>query len=311
LACDSPDTLSETDSQASLRLRRKLPLLPPDQEAALLPSVQKKKLELAKSQQQQQQQLVSVQERIKAYSNLRQGSLTEANASSGVDRGYSGGASAAGSFSGLTRPTSETNLRQLAYGESMASSLTARPGSALGLLQGSSIVNANGLRSSINSNLTSASNLVSSVARSNPSISIKSEDQTLRESLAAILPPDLRHLVGAPSTNLVTTSSTTNDSSTILSVVIEISLPDGKKNNNLKHFFRILFQGRNSDGGARRLARIAVDTSSSIGGGAAETNGRSSSTEEPNGQGSRTRVEDPPRIGKICRTQRSNEKVFF
>ena len=65
LACDSPDTLSETDSQASLRLRRKLPLLPPDQEAALLPSVQKKKLELAKTQQQQQQQLVSVQERIK------------------------------------------------------------------------------------------------------------------------------------------------------------------------------------------------------------------------------------------------------
>ncbi|XP_046456940.1 uncharacterized protein LOC124204006 isoform X4 [Daphnia pulex] len=224
LACDSPDTLSETDSQASLRLRRKLPLLPPDQEAALLPSVQKKKLELAKSQQQQQQQqqqLVSVQERIKAYSNLRQGSLTEANTSSGgVDRGYSSGASAA-SFSGLTRPTSETNLRQLAYGESMASSLAARPGSAHGLLQGSSIVNANGLRSSINSNLTS-SNLAGGgvgIARSNPSISVKSEDQTLRESLAAILPPDLRHLVGAPSTNLVmTTSSTTNDSSTILSV---------------------------------------------------------------------------------------------
>ena len=66
LACDSPsDTLSETDSQASLRLRRKLPHLPPDQEAALLPSVQKKKLELAKSQQQQQQQLAAVQERIK------------------------------------------------------------------------------------------------------------------------------------------------------------------------------------------------------------------------------------------------------
>lgn len=66
LACDSPsDTLSETDSQASLRLRRKLPHLPPDQEAALLPSVQKKKLELAKSQQQQQQQMAVVQERIK------------------------------------------------------------------------------------------------------------------------------------------------------------------------------------------------------------------------------------------------------
>lgn len=61
LACDSPDTLSETDSQASLRLRRKLPLLPPDQEAALLPSVQKKKLELSKTQQHQS----SVQDRIK------------------------------------------------------------------------------------------------------------------------------------------------------------------------------------------------------------------------------------------------------
>jgi hypothetical protein len=62
---ESPDALSETDSQKSLRMRRKLPLLPPDQEAALLPSVQKKKLELAKSQQHQQQQLASVQERIK------------------------------------------------------------------------------------------------------------------------------------------------------------------------------------------------------------------------------------------------------
>lgn len=68
LACESPDTLSETDSQASLRLRRKLPLLPPDQEAALLPSVQKKKLELAKTQQQQQHQhQQSVQDRIKYY----------------------------------------------------------------------------------------------------------------------------------------------------------------------------------------------------------------------------------------------------
>lgn len=277
LACDSPDTLSETDSQASLRLRRKLPLLPPDQEAALLPSVQKKKLELAKSQQQQQQQqqqLVSVQERIKAYSSLRQGSLTEtANASSGVDRGYSSGTSAAGSFSGLTRPTSETNLRQLAYGESMANSLAARPGSALGLLQGSSIVNANGLRSSINSNLTSAG-LVGGVARSNPSISVKSEDQTLRESLAAILPPDLRHLVGAPST--VTTSSTTNDSSTILSVV------RGTFPRNWIQYIQIcvsfFHKGRNPDGCARRLARITVNTSPSIGGGAAETNRRSSST---------------------------------
>jgi hypothetical protein len=319
LACDSPDTLSETDSQASLRLRRKLPLLPPDQEAALLPSVQKKKLELAKSQQQQQQQqqqqLVSVQERIKAYSNLRQGSLTEANTSSGgVDRGYSSGASAA-SFSGLTRPTSETNLRQLAYGESMASSLAARPGSAHGLLQGSSIVNANGLRSSINSNLTSG-NLAGGgvgIARSNPSISVKSEDQTLRESLAAILPPDLRHLVGAPSTNLVmTTSSTTNDSSTILSVV-SLDTRNGQtftKPEVYSNFISVGYlAGRNSDGCARRLARITVDTSPSLGGGAAETNGGSGSTQEPNGQGPRTGAEDPPRAGKVCRTQRPDEKV--
>ena len=64
---ESPDTISETDSQKSLRMRRKLPLLPPDQEAALLPSVQKKKIEMAKNQQQQQQQqqLTSVQDRIK------------------------------------------------------------------------------------------------------------------------------------------------------------------------------------------------------------------------------------------------------
>lgn len=147
----------------------------------------------------------------RAYSNLRQGSLTEA-ASSGADRGYSSGTSA-GSLGGLTRPTSETNLRQLAYGDAIATSLAARPGSALGLLQGSSIVNANGLRSTIN--LTNAG------ARSNPAINVKSEDQTLRESLAAILPPDLRHLVGAPSTSAAITS-TTNDSSTILSVVNDL-----------------------------------------------------------------------------------------
>ena len=65
LVCDSPDTLSETVSQASFTGRRKLPHLPPDQEADLLPSVQKK-LELAKTQhQQQQQQMAAVQGRIK------------------------------------------------------------------------------------------------------------------------------------------------------------------------------------------------------------------------------------------------------
>jgi hypothetical protein len=257
LACDSPDTLNETDSQASLRLQKKLPLLPPDQEAGLLPSVQKKKLELAKSQQQQQQQqLDSIQERNKAYSSLRQGSLTEtANASSGVDRAYSSGTSAAGSYSGLTRPTSETNLRQLAYGKSMANSLAAHPGLALGLLQESSIVNANGLRSSINNNLTSAS-LVGGVVRSNPSISVKSEDPTLRESLAAILQPDLRNLVAAPST--VNTSSTTNDSSTILSVVRGTFPGIGF---NIFKFVFLFYKGRNPDGCDRRHARITVNTS--------------------------------------------------
>lgn len=38
---DSSDTMSETDSQKSLRIRRKLPHLPPDQEAAPLPSHKK------------------------------------------------------------------------------------------------------------------------------------------------------------------------------------------------------------------------------------------------------------------------------
>lgn len=41
-AGDSSDTMSETDSQKSLRMRRKLPCLPPDQEAAPLPSTKKR-----------------------------------------------------------------------------------------------------------------------------------------------------------------------------------------------------------------------------------------------------------------------------
>lgn len=39
---DSSDTLSETDSQKSLRMRRKLPSIPPDQEAAPLPTSKKR-----------------------------------------------------------------------------------------------------------------------------------------------------------------------------------------------------------------------------------------------------------------------------
>lgn len=38
---DSSDTMSETDSQKSLRSRRKLPHLPPDQEAVTLPTHKK------------------------------------------------------------------------------------------------------------------------------------------------------------------------------------------------------------------------------------------------------------------------------
>jgi hypothetical protein len=39
---DSSDTLSETDSQKSLRMRRKLPSIPAHQEAVSLPSSKKR-----------------------------------------------------------------------------------------------------------------------------------------------------------------------------------------------------------------------------------------------------------------------------
>lgn len=171
----------------------------------------------------------------RAYSNLRQGSMTETG-SSGADRGYSSGTSA-GSINpgqqqqqGLTRPTSETNLRQLAYGEG-SSLVSARPGSALGLLQGSSIVNTNGMRTTahltstaLGANGTSVmtnrtNSLMTGFGPTTTTASFnqtKSEDQALRESLAAILPPDLRHLVGAPAT---TNASTTSDTNTILNAV--------------------------------------------------------------------------------------------
>lgn len=134
---------------------------------------------------------------------MRQGSLTEAMSSASTH---------ATGLGGLTRPTSETNLRQLAYGEPVSTTLAARPGSALGLLQGSSIVNANGLRSTLgltNPTLFGAGTLGGAV---------KTEDQSFRESLAAILPPDLRHLVGAPSTAAPPT--TTSDASAILSASV-------------------------------------------------------------------------------------------
>lgn len=195
---------------------------------------------------------------------------------------------------GLTRPTSETNLRQLAYGSgntsSISASLAARPGSALGLLQGSSIVNANGLRSTVNSNLTDQQRTGGFLAAA-----AKSEDQALRETLAAILPPDLRHLVGMPAATSSTTT-TTSDSAAILSAV---------RNQNKSTFSRVFFSrklkrmssifvGWNPHSRTRRPARIASDTSSSSGGGTAALNRRPHPSEEPNRQGSRKRVEDPP-----------------
>lgn len=122
-------------------------------------------------------------------------------------------------FGGLTRPTSETNLRQLAYGDPVSTTLAARPGSALGLLQGSSIVNANGVRSTMGlSGTTTTTSLFGAATLAGA----KSEDQTLRESLAAILPPDLRHLVGAPSTGVASSgaAATTSDASAILNAAV-------------------------------------------------------------------------------------------
>ena len=141
-----------------------------------------------------------------------------------ADRLYGGlggtGSQIGGSFGqGLTRPTSETNLRQLAYGD-VPVSVAARPGSALGLLQGSSIVSANGLRSTANLGLAGRSNYLSNSA-SSLLASVKNEqakqDQSLTESLAAILPPDLRHLLGTSA--VTSTTATTSDSSAILNAV--------------------------------------------------------------------------------------------
>jgi len=140
---------------------------------------------------------------------MRQGSLPESYLL--MDRSSSAYPSL-GASGGLTRPTSETNLRQLAYGDSV--SLAARPGSAMGLLQGSSIVNANGMR--FRNSAGSGVNYGTLGGLIPPPV--KSEDQTLRESLAAILPPDLRHLVGSTAGNSATTN-TTVDSTAILNAV--------------------------------------------------------------------------------------------
>ncbi|BES89882.1 Hypothetical protein NTJ_02689 [Nesidiocoris tenuis] len=137
---DSSDTMSETDSQKSLRTRRKLPSIPSDQEAV---SVNSKKTSRSKTK--------SPHEKFRSYSPLRQY----------TDGGYK----LASSSLMLQRPSSsETNLRKITnYSD------TPRPGSALGLLQGSSVVSSSGLRVEYN-----------------------------RDSeIASCLPPDLRHLLNS------------------------------------------------------------------------------------------------------------------
>ena len=72
----------------------------------------------------------------------------------------------------LTRPSaSETNLRKMVHGVDQV----PRPGSALGLLQGSSVVSSTGLPVSVSSPRYSGSQM---------------------SDLASVLPPDLRHLLG-------------------------------------------------------------------------------------------------------------------
>ena len=168
---------------------------------------------------------------------MRQGSLPESYLL--MDRSSSAYPSV-GASGGLTRPTSETNLRQLAYGDGV--SLAARPGSAMGLLQGSSIVNANGMRFRNSASAGSGVNYGALGGLIHPSQ--KSEDQTLRESLAAILPPDLRHLVGSTAGSSVTTN-TTVDSTAILNAVGSISADISQRilrnpSSDTKHLIRIL-----------------------------------------------------------------------
>eukprot|EP00095_Tigriopus_kingsejongensis_P004424 maker-scaffold1224_size54636-snap-gene-0.11 protein:Tk04424 transcript:maker-scaffold1224_size54636-snap-gene-0.11-mRNA-1 annotation:"lrr domain-containing protein" len=141
----TPDTLSEAGSFKS-RTRRTLPYLPLE-EPAPLPSEKKHR------------------DKMRAFANLRQSSLDGL-----TGRGYR---SANSGFYG-SRPrasSSETNLRKLAMNDHMN-----RPGSALGLLQASTVVSSKG-----------------------PTSQTREHEKRILES---ILPPDLRHLVrgGSPGT---------------------------------------------------------------------------------------------------------------
>eukprot|EP00094_Tigriopus_californicus_P005056 TCALIF_04870-PA protein Name:"Protein of unknown function" AED:0.14 eAED:0.13 QI:0/0.44/0.3/0.8/1/1/10/0/705 len=142
----TPDTLSEAGSFKS-RTRRTLPYLPLE-EPAPMPSEKKQR------------------ERMRAFANLRQSSLDGL-----TGRGFRSGT---GGFYGSSRPrasSSETNLRKLAMNDHMT-----RPGSALGLLQASTVVSSKG-----------------------PTSQTREHEKRILES---ILPPDLRHLVrgGSPGT---------------------------------------------------------------------------------------------------------------
>ena len=92
----------------------------------------------------------------------------------------------------------------------------------MGLLQGSSIVNANGLRSTVNLNGRTNNYLTAASINASVKSELSQQDQNLRESLAAILPPDLRHLVGNPTSTSSKATGTTADSTTILNAVIQI-----------------------------------------------------------------------------------------
>ncbi|KAL1129829.1 hypothetical protein AAG570_012773 [Ranatra chinensis] len=139
---DSSDTMSETDSQKSLRTRRKLPSIPADQEAVSFPNSKKRDRVKPKSP----------HDRFSSYSPLRQY----------ADGGYR----IASSNLMLQRPSaSETNLRKVTHGPEQI----PRPGSALGLLQGSSVVSSGQ--------------------------TIRPDYSSRDSEIASCLPPDLRHLL--------------------------------------------------------------------------------------------------------------------
>ncbi|XP_037777076.1 uncharacterized protein LOC119574058 [Penaeus monodon] len=130
---------SETDSQKSLRIRRKLPHLPPDQEAAPLPSHKKNSFGL------------NAKDRVRSQM-ARQSSLDGTSSSGRV-----GGSLTMG------RPSSSmTNLANISKTPDIT--LPIRPGSALGILGHTS----NSMRSSTTSGPQLKSGLPSSIAQCLP-----------------------------------------------------------------------------------------------------------------------------------------------